>query len=90
MVRKVAESRLVKTARKKLEKRLSQEKAKFSPESLTAARQAIRSSIARKYDTNYLINRTFSLFDENSHTAPPKSKAIIKLSALIRKDSARL
>lgn len=89
MVKKVAESRLVKTARKKLEKRLSQEKAKFSPEALTEARKAIRNSIARKHDTNYLVNRTFSLFDENSHTALPKSKAIKNLSALIKKDWVR-
>lgn len=83
MVKKAAESRLVRTARKKLEKRLDQEKKSFSPEGLARVRAVLRATIVRQHDPDFLEKRTFALFDENTHSAKTKSKAIQKLSALL-------
>lgn len=83
MRKKADESRLVKTAREKLRKRLIVEKNRFSPEALSKVRTAIRASIQRVNQPDFLEKRTFSLFDENLHSAKTKSKAILKLQTIL-------
>ncbi len=79
MVSKAKESRLVATARKKLEKQLALEKQHFTPASFKRAEEIIRQSIRRhKHKNESLKTRNVSIL------TTPKSKEIQHLLKVLQ------
>lgn len=78
------ESRHIQKVRSKLKKRLQMEHRHFTTEALTEMANRIRHTIIRHHpEMEYLKGKKFSLFDENHHTAKPKSKHILKMQQML-------
>jgi hypothetical protein len=85
------ESSKVKNYRKKLEESLIEEKKLFNPESLDKMKLSIHEWIDKhSLERINLKDKNIALFDENQHSASPKSKYILHLIADLKQDKAKL
>lgn len=87
MAIKANESSQVRKYRKKLEESMIEEKKLINPESLSKMKNSIHQWINKHSGERVnLKNKSIELFDENKHSAAPKSKYILHLLSDIKED----
>lgn len=84
MVIKAKESAHVRKARRKLRQQLNEEHKKVNKKALEQMSISIKRWISRHAGERIsLLSKTFTLFDENQHPAPPQDQYINELSKSI-------
>lgn len=85
------ESSQVKKYRKKLEESLLEEKKMINPESLNKMKHSIHKWIDKhSLERINLKLKNIELFDENQHSANPKSKYILHLMSDLKENKKKL
>ncbi len=84
---KAKESNQVKKARQKLKKQINEEHKKINPQSIQKMSESIKNWISRHASERVnLKDKSFSVFDENQHSAKVKSHFIRKLNNQLREE----
>lgn len=87
---KTKESAQVQKFRRKLQKQLEKEHAKMSDAALKKVKETLLIKLSLQRDSRInLRDKTFSLFDENRHSAPIESDFIQNLFSELRKPAKK-
>lgn len=90
MSTKANESSQVKKYRKKLEQTIDKERKLMSKEAIEKTKNSIHKWIlSHSKERINLKNKSISLFDENKHSAAPKSKFILKLASKLKTNQGK-
>lgn len=85
--KKAPESRRVKRARHKLEKQISDESKRITPQALEKVLKTINHWISRHAKERLdLKSKRLTLFDENKDSAPPTSRLVFELQKRLAKE----